>query len=114
MVLDGIFGNGTASKVLLHVFHYNEIHSSAIARDYNVAVTPIRLQLERFEKAGILVAKQIGRSRVFSFNLKSPFVKPIKEILSIFYNSLSIEEKETIFSTRRRPREKGKPVYGRA
>lgn len=114
MVLDGIFGNGTASKVLLHVFHYNEIHSSAIARDYNVAVTPIRLQLERFEKAGILVAKQIGRSRVFSFNPKSPFVKPIKEILSIFYNSLSIEEKETLFSTRRRPREKGKPVYGRA
>ncbi|EKO16395.1 hypothetical protein LEP1GSC132_0309 [Leptospira kirschneri str. 200803703] len=113
MALDGIFGNGTASKVLLHVFHYNEIHSSAIAKDYNTAVTPIRLQLERFEKAGILVAKQIGRSRVFSFNPKSPFVKPIKEILSIFYNSLSIEEKETLFSTRRRPREKGKPVYGR-
>ncbi|PJZ29134.1 hypothetical protein [Leptospira kmetyi] len=114
MILDGIFGNGTASKVLLHVFHYSEIHSSAIAQDYNTAVTPIRLQLERFEKAGILVAKQIGRSRVFAFNQKSPFVKPIKEILSIFYNSLSIEEKEILFSTRRRPREKGKPVYGRA
>ncbi|EMM94286.1 hypothetical protein LEP1GSC158_0666, partial [Leptospira interrogans serovar Zanoni str. LT2156] len=49
----------------------------------------------------------------FSFNQKSPFVKPLKEILSIFYNSLSIEEKESIFSTRRRPREKGKPVYAR-
>ncbi|AVQ11216.1 Uncharacterized protein XB16_0881 [Leptospira santarosai] len=108
MVLDGIFGNGTASKVLLHVFH-----SSAIAKDYNTAVTPIRLQLERFENAGVLVTKQIGRSRVFSFNPKSPFVKPLKEILSIYYNSLSIEEKEKLFPTRRRPKEKGKPVYGR-
>ncbi|EKR64449.1 hypothetical protein LEP1GSC036_3633 [Leptospira weilii str. 2006001853] len=39
-------------------------------------------------------------------------MKPIKGILAIFYNSLSIEEKELIFSTRRRPRQKGKPVYG--
>jgi hypothetical protein len=29
------------------------------------------------------------------------------------YNSLSLEEKESLFKTRRRPREKGKPVYGR-
>ncbi|EMO29458.1 hypothetical protein LEP1GSC170_3956 [Leptospira interrogans serovar Bataviae str. HAI135] len=98
----------------MHVFHYSEVHASAIAKDYDTAVTPIRLQLERFEKTGILVAKQIGRSRVFTFNPKSPFVKPLKEILSIIYQSLSIEEKEKLFSTRRRPREKGKPVYGRA
>nr|WP_025177540.1 hypothetical protein [Leptospira interrogans] len=110
MVLDGI--NGLKSFITC-IYHYNEIHSSAIANDYGKTVTPIRLQLERFEKAGILVAKNVGRSRVFAFNQKSPFVKPIKEILSIFYNSLIIEEKENIFSTRRRPREKGKPVYGR-
>lgn len=113
MILDGIFGNKTASRVLLHLFHYNEIHSAAIANDYQLAPTPIRLQLERFEKAGILVAKNVGRTRVFSFNQKSPFVKPIKVILEIFYNSLTIEEKERIFSERRRPRQKGKPVYGR-
>lgn len=113
MVLDGIFGNKTASRVLLHLFHYSEIHSAAIAKDYQLAVTPIRMQLERFENAGILVAKNVGRTRVFSFNQKSPFVKPIKSILEIFYNSLTIEEKEVLFSVRRRPREKGKPIYGR-
>ncbi|MBM9592809.1 ArsR family transcriptional regulator [Leptospira sp. 201903075] len=114
MVLDGIFGNKTASRVLLHLYHYTEIHSAAIAQDYDTAVTPIRLQLERFEKVGIIVAKNVGRTRLFSFNNKSPFVKPIKNILAIFYESLSMEEKEKIFSTRRRPRQKGKPIYGRA
>ncbi len=110
MVLDGIFGNKNASRVLLHVYHYNEIHSAAIAQDYGIAVTPIKMQLERFEKAGILVAKNIGRARIFSFNQKSPFVKPIKNILTIFYDSLTLEEKQSLFNSRRRPRLKGKPV----
>lgn len=113
MVLDGIFGNKTASKVLIHLYHYNELHASAISQDYGIALTPIKNQLDRFEKAGILVSRTIGRSRLYSFNPKSPFVKGIKLILEIFYNSLTIEEKETLFSTRRRPREKGKPIYGR-
>ncbi|EMJ81038.1 hypothetical protein LEP1GSC016_0274 [Leptospira borgpetersenii serovar Hardjo-bovis str. Sponselee] len=34
MILDEIFGNRTASKILLHLYHYNEIHSAAIAADY--------------------------------------------------------------------------------
>jgi len=110
MVLDGIFGNKNASRVLLHVYHYNEIHSAAIAQDYGTAVTPIKLQLERFEKAGILVAKNIGRARIFTFNQKSPFVRPIKNILTIFYDSLTLEEKQSLFNNRRRPRLKGKPV----
>jgi hypothetical protein len=110
MILDGIFGNKNASRVLLHVYHYNEIHSAAIAQDYGIAVTPIRMQLERFEKAGILVAKNIGRARIFAFNQKSPFVKPIKSILTIFYDSLTLEDKQNLFNTRRRPRLKGKPV----
>ncbi|WCL51323.1 winged helix-turn-helix domain-containing protein [Leptospira sp. GIMC2001] len=113
MVLDGIFGNKTASKVLIHLFHYNELHASAIAKDYGVALTPIKNQLERFEKAGVLVSKNIGKSRVYSFNPKSPFVKGLKLILEVYYNSLSINDKEILFSSRRRPRDKGKPVYGR-
>lgn len=114
MVLDGIFGNKTASRVLIHLYHYNELHASAIAKDYNVALTPILNQLDRFEKVAILVSKLVGKSRVYSFNPKSPFVKGIKGLIEIYYNSLSLEEKESLFKTRRRPRDKGKPVYGRA
>ena len=112
-MLKYIFGNATAEKVLLHVYHYGSVHSAAIAEDYKISVTPIANQLERFEKANILVSKAVGRARLFSFNLKSPFVKPIKELLKITYESIPLKERETIFKTRRRPRQKGKPViYG--
>ncbi|MCL2101971.1 MAG: hypothetical protein FWH22_09705 [Fibromonadales bacterium] len=112
-MLKYIFGNATAERVLLHIYHYGSIHAAAIASDYGLAVTPILNQLERFEKSGILIAKTIGKSRVYSFNPKTPFAKPIKELLKIAYESIPLEEREAIFKIRRRPRSKGKPViYG--
>lgn len=79
-MLEGIFGNKTAEKVLLHIYHYGEIHASAIASDYKIALTPIKQQLTRFESAGVLIGRDVGRSRLYFFNPKSPFTKPIKEM----------------------------------
>lgn len=109
-MLEGIFGNHTAERVLLHVFHYGEIHASAIANDYGIALNPIKGQLDRFERSGILVSRVIGRSRVYSFNPKSPLMKPVKELVGIVYESIPLREREKIFGVRRRPRRKGKPV----
>lgn len=109
-MLEGLFGNKTAEKVLLHVFHYGESHASGIAQDFNAPMTPIIKQLDRFEGAGILVSKVVGRSRIYSFNMKSALVKHVKEIIEIAYESIPIAERQKIFKTRRRPRAKGKPV----
>lgn len=109
-MLEGIFGNKTAERVLLHVYHYGEIHASAIAQDYGIAVNPIKGQLDRFEQAGILVSKEVGRSRIYFFNPKSVFLGPVKELLKIVYEAIPLEEREKIFESRRRPRRKGKPV----
>ena len=109
-MLEGVFGNRTAEKVLLHVFHYGQIHASAIAQDLDSALNPIKGQLDRFEQAGILVSKEMGRSRVYSFNPKSPFTAPIRDVIRIVYESIPLKEREQLFATRRRPRKKGKPV----
>lgn len=109
-MLEGIFGNKTAEKVLLHIFHYGESHASGIAQDFETSLNPIIQQLNRFELAGVLVSKQTGRTRIYSFNLKSPLTKPIKLLLEISYDAISLPERQKIFKTRRRPRQKGKPV----
>ena len=75
-----------------------------------MALTPVLKQLNKFELAGVLVSKEIGKSRLYSFNPKSAFTKPIKEMLKIVYDSIPIKEKEKIFNKRRRPRRKGKPT----
>ena len=109
-MLQGIFGNKTAEKVLLHIFHYGESHASGIAQDFKIAVNPIIQQLNRFEAAGVLVSKETGRSRIYSFNPKSPFSKPVKALVEIAYESISLSERQVLFQARRRPRRKGKPV----
>ena len=109
-MLEGIFGNRTAGRVLLHIYHYGEIHASAIAADYRVALNPIRQQLDRFEEAGLIVSKQIGRSRLYRLNPKSPFEKPVQEKLRITNESIPLSERQKLFAARRRPRRKAKPV----
>ncbi|MBC7466320.1 MAG: winged helix-turn-helix transcriptional regulator [Bdellovibrio sp.] len=109
-MLEGIFGNKTAEKVLLHIFHYGESHASGIAKDFSIAVNPVIQQLIRFEKAGVLVSKEFGRSRMYSFNPKSVFSKPIQDIIEKAYDSIPLSERQNIFETRRRPRRKGKPI----
>jgi predicted transcriptional regulator len=109
-VLSKIFGNETAEKVLLHVFHYGQIHASAVAQDHGVALTPVLRQLNRFEEAGVLVSKMVGKSRLYQFNPKSPFAAPVQLLVKIVYESMPMETRESLFGVRRRPRRKGKPV----
>lgn len=109
-MIAGIFGNKTAERVLLHIFHYGEIHASAIAEDYKTALNPVKQQLQRFENAGVLVSKTVGRARVYSFNPKSPFVTPLKDMLRIAYEAIPLKERQVVFKSRRRPRREGKPV----
>lgn len=112
-MLEGIFGNKTAEKVLFHIYHYGESHPSGVAMDFHLSITPVLNQLYRFESIGVLVSKQIGRSRIFFFNKKNPYTKHIIEIIKIAYVSIPLQERESIFSKRRRPRKKGKVVHGR-
>jgi hypothetical protein len=109
-MLENIFGNKSTEKILLHIFHYGESYASAIASDFKTPLNPIVQQLNKLEQSGVLVSKVIGRSRIYSFNPKSPFSKPMKEIIQIAYEGIPLNERHELFAIRRRPRRKGKPV----
>ncbi|RYZ80299.1 MAG: ArsR family transcriptional regulator [Proteobacteria bacterium] len=109
-MLEGILGNKNAERVLLHLFHYGESHASGIAKDFGISVTPIVKQLDRFERAGVLVSKESGRSRIYSFNPKSALTKPVRELVELAYEAIPLVERQRLFQARRRPRRKGKPV----
>ncbi len=109
MLLANLFNSTITEGILLYIFHYDGIHASAIARYLGKSLTGVLTQLDHFENAGLLVSKQVGRSRVFSFNKKSPVTRPLIEIVEMAYNSIPLEERDRMFP-RRRPRRKGKPV----
>lgn len=109
-MLDKILGSATAMKIMLHLIHYKEIYPTAVAKDYQISLSAVQKQFQRFEEAGILVSKLVGKSRVYFFDKKSPVVKPFIELIKVYYDGLSLEDKEQLFGTRRRPRRAGKPV----
>ena len=112
-MLENIFGTKTAGLILLHLFHYGELHARGLARDIDISLSSVQNQLQKFENAGILASKKIGNVRIYFFNKKSPLTKPLLDLLEIVHSSMSIEEKEKIFKTRKRPRRPGKPIIGR-
>ena len=109
-MLEGIFGSKIAERVLIHIYHNGESHASAIAEDFGLALTSIIHQLDRLERVGLLISKKVGRSRLYAFNPKSAYTKPIKTIAEITYERIPLKERQRLFSNRRRPRRKGKPT----
>jgi DNA-binding HxlR family transcriptional regulator len=112
-MLDKIFGTKTASYTLLHLFHYGELHARGLSRDIEISLSTVQKQLKKFEDSGVVVSKKIGNTRIFSFNKKSPLTKPLMELVGIIHASMSVDDKEILFKSRKRPRRAGKPVIGR-
>jgi DNA-binding transcriptional ArsR family regulator len=109
-MLDKILGSDIAMKIMLHLVHYEEIYPSAVAKDYELTLSAVQKQFARFEDAGVLVSKLVGRTRVYMFNKKSKAAIKFYELVKVYYDGLSVTDKEKIFSERRRPRRPGKPV----
>ena len=73
-MIEKLFGNKTASLILLFLYHYGELHASGLSRDIDVSLSAVQNQLEKFEDIGIVVSKKIGNVRIFTFNQKSPLI----------------------------------------
>jgi len=112
-MLRNIFGTKTTELALLHLFHYGEIHPSGLAKDINISLSSVQNQLAKLEEAGVLASKLVGKTRVYSFNKKSPLTQPLMELVKVVHDSLSLEDKKRVFKSRKRPRRPGKPILSK-
>ncbi|MBP7845798.1 MAG: winged helix-turn-helix transcriptional regulator [Proteobacteria bacterium] len=109
-MIEAIFGNKTAARVMLYLFHYGEAYANGLARDMEITLSQVQKQLDKFENAGVLVSKKVGTVRIYAFNPKLGVVKKLKDLIREFYEAIPLEQRQVMFSERRRPRRKGKPV----
>lgn len=108
-MLKDLFGSSTAEKVLLYIAYTGEGHIRAIAKNFSLSPGQVDRTIKRLEAGGILVAKEVGRTRLFQLN---PSLAVKNEIIALADKAISVmgvEERE-LYVQRRRPRRTGKKI----
>jgi DNA-binding MarR family transcriptional regulator len=109
-VLEPILGSKSIERVLMFILARVEGYAREIARFFETDLSPIQKQLEKLELAGVLVSRTAGRTRLYEFNPRYPFLKELKNLLEKALSFYTDEEREQLLMNRRRPRRSGKPL----
>lgn len=109
-MLESLFGNKTAEKVLLYIANYGEGHTSGIAQTFAIPKTQVRNQLIKLENGGVLVGRSVSNVRMFQFNPRCPYKNELEALLEKVLSLLPDKDKDTYYRQRRRPRRTGKAL----
>jgi len=109
-MIEVLLGSTSCEQVLVFLLARNEGYPREIARFYNVDYRPIRNQLDKLESGGVLVSRVAGKTRLYSFNSRCPYLKELKALLEKVMEFCPQDMKKELFKNRRRPRRRGKPL----
>ncbi len=109
-MLEPLLGSTNAERVLIFILVRKEGYIREIARFFGCDPDSIQKQLAKLEAGGVLVSSPAGRTRLYSFNPRYPFLKELKALLEKALKFYPQEEQEQLLMNRRRPRRHGKPL----
>jgi hypothetical protein len=105
-----LFGNNIVENILLFLYTRGEGYPRGISSAYKGQLTSYILQLKKLEKGGVLASKLKGRTRIYVFNPRYPFLKELKALLEKALLFIPKAEKDKYYMPRLRPRRSGKPL----
>lgn len=109
-MLETLFGSVNQERVLLYILCRNEGYAREISRFFDADLDPIQKQLGKLEYGNILISRNVGRTRLFSFNPRYPFLNELKTLLEKALTFYPVEERERLTHARKRPRRTDKPL----
>ena len=109
-MIEALLGNSTVEKILLYIINYGEGYISGIAETFNISKSQISKQLFRLESGGILVARNKGSLRIYTFNPRCFYKNELEDLLKKVLSQIPRDEIEKYYRKRQRPRRTGKPL----
>jgi len=109
-MIESLLGSKNAERVLIYIFAREEGYAREIASFYKTDLKSIQMQLDKFEKSGVLTSRTVGRTRPYVFNPRYPFLNELKALLEKALSFYSSKEQEELIMNRRRPRARGKTL----
>jgi DNA-binding MarR family transcriptional regulator len=76
-----LFGSKNAERVLIYIYSRQQGYAREIARFYNTDLKSIQNQLDKMEAGGILVSREVGRTRPYTFNPRYSLLTELKGLL---------------------------------
>jgi hypothetical protein len=109
-VLEAIVGSISCERVLIFLAAREEGYAREIAGFYATALLPIQKQLDKLEAGGVLVSRTAGRTLLYTFNPRYPFLKELSALLEKALTFCDQDLQSQLLLNRRRPRRRGKPL----
>lgn len=109
-MIEVLLGSKNAERVLIYIFAREEGYAREIASYYETDLKSIQMQLDKFEKGGVLASRAVGRTRPYVFNPRYPFLSELKVLLEKALSFYPVQEREELTMNRRRPRARGKSL----
>ena len=109
-MLESLLGSTNCERVLMFLTARNEGYAREIARFFETGLGPVQKQLEKLEAGGVLFSRLAGRTRIYAFDPRYPFLQELKKLLEKALSFYSEELREELLMNRRRPRRRGKPL----
>jgi predicted transcriptional regulator len=93
-LLDSIVTSKTRIKLLLKFFSNNNSgYLRSLAKEFDESTNSVRVELNRLTEAGLLVADEAGKTKVYKANNAHPFFNEIKNMVSKFLGLDELMEK---------------------
>lgn len=111
-MLEKLFGNVVIEKILFYLLVNEKGYATQLKRAFGIPLYSIQIALMRLERGGILVRQPYGKTQVYQFSPRYPFLKELKAFLQKVYDSIPEKIRNQFYEPpiRKRPRRKGKPL----
>ena len=109
-MIESLLGSKNAERVLIYIFAREEGYAREISGFYETDLKSIQMQLDKFEKSGVLASRTVGRTRPYVFNPRYPFLSELRALLEKALSFYPAKEQGELLLNRRRPRARGKSL----
>lgn len=109
-MLEPLLGSKSRERVLVYLRARNEGYAREIARFFDTNLVQVQKQLDRLEFAGVLAGRTAGRTRLYTFNPRYPFIDELAALLDKALQFYPQDQRDALLMNRRRPRRRGKPL----
>jgi len=111
-MLESLFGNPIIEKILFYLLLNEKTYPTQLRKVFQKPLYSFQRALGRLEKGGIVVSYKEGKTVIYEFNPRYPFLTELMEFLQKAYDSFPLKFRQKYYEPidRKRPRRQGKPL----